>query len=104
MVKVPYDFGLRLKELREAKGWTQQELGDLLNINKSTISSYENNYAQPSFEIIKQLAVLFRVTTDYLFGLESRRTFVAYNLNDEKKKLIDDFIDFLNSISETAGT
>ena len=98
MARAPYDFGLRLKELREAKGWTQQELGDLLNINKSTVSSYENNYAQPSFEIMKQLAVLFRVSTDYLFGLESSRSFVVYDLSEEKKRLVDAFIDFLDSI------
>ena len=38
-----YDFGLLLKQLREDKGLTQQQLAERINRNKTVISKYENN-------------------------------------------------------------
>lgn len=38
-----YDFGLRIKQLRQRKSWTQKELGDRLHVTKEAISHYENN-------------------------------------------------------------
>ncbi|MCL6586291.1 MAG: helix-turn-helix domain-containing protein, partial [Anoxybacillus sp.] len=39
-----------------------------LNIAKSTYAGYESGYRQPSLEAVKELAILFGTTTDYLLG------------------------------------
>ena len=43
-------FGNRLKTLRKEKGYTQQDLSDILQLTKSTVSMYENNNREPEFE------------------------------------------------------
>ncbi|MFZ2588128.1 helix-turn-helix domain-containing protein [Paucilactobacillus nenjiangensis] len=61
-------FGIRLKELRNSKHMSQEELGKFLNVGKSSISSYENGTREPSKESIVKIAEIFGVTTDYLLG------------------------------------
>lgn len=36
------DIGQKIKEARTAKGWTQEELGNLVGLQKSAIAKYEN--------------------------------------------------------------
>ena len=43
-----YDFGLRLKELREAKHLTQSDVANRLDVTRATISGYECNTITPS--------------------------------------------------------
>ena len=58
----------KLIELREDMGLTQEELGDKINVARSTISGYENGTSQPSYSVLLQLADVFGVSLDYLFG------------------------------------
>lgn len=62
-------FGDRLKELRKEHSLTQEEIGELCKVGKTTISNWENNITQPPFDIVKRLAQYFGVTADYLLGL-----------------------------------
>lgn len=61
-------FGYRLKTLRTSKKMTQTELGDILNVTKSSISGYENGTRFPDQESLVKIAEYFNVTTDYLLG------------------------------------
>ena len=36
------DIGLKIKTARQAKGMTQEELGDILGVQKSAVAKYEN--------------------------------------------------------------
>ena len=61
-------FGQRLKECRIEKGYTQQNIADLFNVSKMTISAWENDKQEPSITDILKLATLLNITTDYLLG------------------------------------
>lgn len=61
-------FGGRLKKLRESKKLTQRQLALTLKVGISTISMYERDEREPSFEIISTLADFFCVDFDYLMG------------------------------------
>ena len=63
-------LGYRIRELRVSFGWNQVELAKKLNISKQTVSNWENENIQPSVEMLVQVAKIFRVSTDYLLGLE----------------------------------
>lgn len=58
----------RLKELREKSGFLQKFVADKIGVRSNTLSGYENGTRNPDPEIIKDLADLYNVTTDYLLG------------------------------------
>lgn len=59
----------RFKELRQAKGKTQQQIAALLSISQAAYSKYECNKAEPDFESLKILSELYGVSSDYLVGI-----------------------------------
>lgn len=61
-------FAKRLKELREEKGITQHELGQLVNMTKMAISHWEKGHSEPSIAQLILLSNYFGVTVDYLVG------------------------------------
>ena len=69
-------FNERLKSLRLARGYTQDQLVELYNkrfggkLNKSTISRYENGLQEPMISVVANLAELFGVSIDYLNDTE----------------------------------
>ena len=71
-----YDFGLRLKQLREKHNLSQSQVAKRLGITRAAISSYENNISLPSVNVLAELALLYRVSTDYLLGLDNRTAIV----------------------------
>ena len=67
-------FGKRIYDLRMAMGLNQVQLAEKLGISKQTVSNWENENIQPSIEMLVRLAKLFRVSTDYLLGLDNTQT------------------------------
>ena len=63
-------FGDRLKFLRIDKNIGQVELSKAIGVSKGVISLWENNLREPSMSNIKNLAIFFNVSSDYLIGLE----------------------------------
>ena len=64
-------LGQRIGQLRLAFGWTQVELAKRLNVTKQTVSNWENDNIQPSIEMLVKVANEFKVSTDYVLGLEN---------------------------------
>ncbi|MBO5022485.1 MAG: helix-turn-helix transcriptional regulator [Clostridia bacterium] len=63
-------FAERLKELRTEKGLSQRKLAKLVGVSDKAISLWENNERVPNLDAAKALAVYFKVSIDYLAGLE----------------------------------
>jgi putative transcriptional regulator len=63
----------RVKELREAKDWTQQHLADRVGVSRQSINSIERNRYVPSLELALLFARVFEVSTDEIFKLEKTR-------------------------------
>lgn len=61
-------FSKRLKNLRKDKRLTQKQLGELLFIDDTSISKYENEKAMPENELLQRIADFFEVSVDYLLG------------------------------------
>jgi transcriptional regulator with XRE-family HTH domain len=58
----------RLKNARNNKKLTQEELAIKVNTTKGTISNYENGHSTPPNEMLKLLADVLNTTSDYLLG------------------------------------
>lgn len=63
-------FAQGLKSLRKEIGLSQEALAKKLNLDKSTIAKYETEKISPSIEMLIIFAKFFKVSTDYLLGLE----------------------------------
>lgn len=61
-------FARRLRQEREAQGWTQMYMAGLLGITNGTISGYERNYREPDIETLIKIANLLETSVDYLVG------------------------------------
>ena len=61
-------FGKRLRECREAKKLSQQELGKLLNTSYTVIGKYERDEMKPSIEVARNIAKHIETTVGYLLG------------------------------------
>ena len=59
----------RLRAARKAKKLTQEQLANLLQTTKGTISNYENGHSTPSNEVLVLLSKKLDVMTDYLLGI-----------------------------------
>lgn len=87
-----YDFGIRLRQLREDRGLSQAALARKLGVSKETVYRYENNVQTPSLERAKQLAVVLRTSLDYLAGLDNSYTIKLPPMSDEQKSVLNEFI------------
>ena len=85
-------FASRLKQLRLNKNLRQEQVANLIGVNKSAISTYENNTRQPSFEILVRLATLYRVSTDYLLGRTDSRSLDLSGLTDEEAAAVSEIV------------
>ena len=83
-----FDFGYRLKELRQKKGLTKAQVAKRLSLSKTAISGYENNIKNPSIEVLTQLSILYGVSADYLLGLENRKMLCVDDLNDQQLEVV----------------
>ena len=80
---VAVDFGHRLKELRVQAGMTQLQLAQRMGVTKSVVSFYELQERTPSPDILVKLSGIFKVSTDYLLGLDPRETIDISGLSRE---------------------
>ena len=65
-----------LKYLRKKKGYTQQQFADAMEIKRSLIGAYEEDRAEPKYDLLKKIAEYFDLTID---------EFINENINENWK-------------------
>jgi putative transcriptional regulator len=63
----------RIKELRNARGWTQEQLAKAVGVSRQSINSIERDRYVPSLVLALTFAQIFGCTTDQIFTLESEK-------------------------------
>ena len=59
----------RLKELRIASDYTQQDMAEMLGVRQQSYARYENSAGEPNLETVVKLCAIFDVSADYLLGI-----------------------------------
>lgn len=59
----------RIRDLREDRDLTQEQIVKILNMHKTTYTNYEQGKREPPFEFIIKLAKIYDVSIDYIAGL-----------------------------------
>jgi len=59
----------RVKELRDARGWTQEQLANAVGVSRQSINSIERDRYVPSLPLALTFARVFGCSTDEIFTL-----------------------------------
>ena len=62
------DLGKILEQLRIDNDFTQEYVANKIHVEQPTVSNYESGKAMPSYSVLMELANLYNVSLDYLFG------------------------------------
>lgn len=105
-------IGKKIKELREIKQITQEELAKYLGVAPQTVYKYEKEINEPDLKTTSKIAEYFNVTTDYLLGRTDNPDMLnepiqiaasmkdgldISDMDDDEKKFINDFIKMVRS-------
>lgn len=91
-------IGRRIREAREAKGWTQQQLGQRYGTSHAAISDIERGVTKIGITELQRLASLLE--KDLTFFLQPATSFQLRHAPDAKRnqrKLKDDFMQYIRS-------
>lgn len=61
-------LGLRIKEMRQSRGLTQDNLAEMVSCNTSHISNIENNHTKVSLNVLLAIANALNTSIDYLLS------------------------------------
>lgn len=85
----------RIKDLRQARGWTQAELARRMGITRNGINSWKQGLSMPSPGPLVELSRIFLVSTDYLLGVERLETINVTGLDERDVALLAELADRL---------
>lgn len=86
------DTGRRLRNLREERGLSQEEVAKAIGVGRVTYLKYENGENRPVRKL-KELSAFFNVSIDYLLGND---TSTMAEEEAHSKRDINDLAKFLN--------
>ena len=90
----------RIKAIREQRGLTQADLAKRLGITRSSVNAWEQGISVPSTQYIVELAGLFKVSTDYLLGIDTTVTVNVSGLFEDDIRMIQQLVDHLRLLRE----
>ncbi|HEX3043890.1 MAG TPA: helix-turn-helix transcriptional regulator [Bacillota bacterium] len=61
----------KIKKLRTAKNWSQEELAKRIGVAQQYISKYESGKTKPSYKILQKLAYVLEEPVEYLITPEN---------------------------------
>lgn len=84
--------GERLRKLREERGYTQEQLSEMLEIGVTQVWRYENEKSKPSSDILTKIARALDVSADYLLGLTNEpKGFVDIEITPQEQRALEAF-------------
>lgn len=97
-------LGLKIKEIRQSRGLTQDNLAEMVSCNTSHISNIENNHTKVSLNVLLAIANALNTSIDYLLtnqyensslALENEIIRAIRNCDNKKKEKILKIIEIL---------
>jgi transcriptional regulator with XRE-family HTH domain len=93
-----YYLGQRIKKRRKELGYSQTQLADLMDMDRSAISNYENgSKGEMGFKTLQRFATALGVTTSELLGETIRNSDPLEGLDETNRKTVLEMIDFFKT-------
>ncbi len=83
---------MRIKQIREQKGFTQKQVADAVGVTATTILNWANGIYEPSSSDLIKLSKFLDTSIDYLVGLDEphQEEILRRCLSDlDKEKLVE---------------
>lgn len=87
-----FDFGIRIKELRQSQQLTQAQVAAKIGTTKNTIYRYEANLQEPPLSVLRKMALIYGTSLDYIAGLNNNISIELRNMSQEKEEILRAFI------------
>ena len=92
-------IGARIKQLRNEKGLNQKQLAEILEVDQTSLSNYENEKRRIDASVITEICHVFDVTSDWLLGLSDKKApkqdDITEGLTDQEKHQLESFAGYL---------
>ena len=89
-------IGKLLKELRNEKGLTQEQLAEIFNVSNRTVSRWENGNNMPDLDILIQISDYYEINLRELLDGERK----SEKMNKELETTVLKAVDYTNSETE----
>lgn len=100
--KTQNNFIRRLINLRDSRNWSKTEVARKLGLSsKQRYANYEYGTNEPDLNMLKQIADLYDVTTDYLLGEDSASKWIAKKDTTDLKDFLAAHVDSMTYGGET---
>lgn len=87
----------KIKDLREKNGFTQTALAKKLGLSRSAINAWEMGISIPSTQYLVEIALLFKVSTDYLLGINTDETLNISDLTADEKNILYSLLNYFKT-------
>lgn len=77
---------LRIKEAREARGWTQEQLAIELNTTQQTVQRWETGQTDPKSSVIKEISRILGITVSFIMNIDNADE--AETLSNDERELL----------------
>ncbi len=91
-------FYKSLKKIRLARGLTQTQMAERLNISQQEYQRFENNESEPNISLLIEIADVFNVSIDYLLGHKVAGDNIEVLFNKLSSTQQRRTLDFINGI------
>jgi transcriptional regulator with XRE-family HTH domain len=76
-----------IKYLRKLRGWTQEEFAQKIGIKRSLLGAYEEERAEPNYDVLETVSDMFKVTIDDLLRKDLSESKGSYLAKRRQMKL-----------------
>lgn len=87
------EFGEKLKRIRIEKGMTQKEAAEYIHVTQASFSAYENGVQVPSMAVSIKIAIMFNVSLDWLFGINTITNYDPFDNPFITEQVLRNFVD-----------
>lgn len=91
--------GDRIRDLRNGRGWSQEELADRATVSRSFMGEIERGQASATIESLEKITNALEITLEDLFrnlqpSTDSKLTALMNKMNNLSAESLKDFLDF----------
>ena len=88
--------GMRIREVREQSGLTQEDLAKRIHVSRSSVESWECGQTYPSIDNCVALSKTFHLSTDYFFSPIPHKRVILDQLSEREEQMVYEMLAFFD--------